>query len=107
MSLSAVMRRMHADKAAKDVKAGVPADKAGWCDPKQGYRPAVPHALRSTFRDWIADETTFPRDLAEMALAHTLSDEVEAAYRRSDMLERRRAMMADWAAYVAGEAVEA
>jgi integrase len=107
MSLSAVMRRMHADKAARDVKSGVPADRAGWCDPKQGYRPAVPHALRSTFRDWIGDQTSYPRDLAEMALAHTLSDEVEAAYRRSDMLERRRTMMADWAAYVAGEAVAA
>lgn len=103
MSLSAVMRRMHADKAAKDIKAGVPEEKAGWCDPKQGFRAAVPHGLRSTFRDWVADETTFPRDLAEMALAHTVSDAVEAVYRRSDMLERRRELMTSWADYVAGD----
>lgn len=104
MTLSAVMRRMHADKVKQDVKAGVPEAKAGWCDPKQDYRAAVPHGLRSTFRDWIADETTFPRDMAEMALAHAIGNDSEASYRRSDMLEKRRAMMEAWAAYVAGDA---
>jgi integrase len=104
MTLSAVMRRMHADKAKQDVKAGVTEAKAGWCDPKQDYRAAVPHGLRSTFRDWIADETTYPRDMAEMALAHAIGNESEASYRRSDMLEKRRAMMEAWAAYVVGDA---
>lgn len=104
MTLSAVMRRMHADKAKQDVKAGTPEVKAGWSDPRQDYRAAVPHGLRSTFRDWVADETTFPGDVAEMALAHTVGDAVEAAYRRSDMLDKRRAMMAAWADYVTGDA---
>lgn len=104
MTLSAVMRRMHADKAKQDVKAGVPENKAGWCDPKQDWRAAVPHGLRSTFSDWIADETTYPRDMSELALAHAIPNASEAAYRRSDMLEKRRAMMETWAAYVTGDA---
>lgn len=52
---------------------------------------------RSTFRDWVAEKTEYPRDLAEMALAHTIEDKTEAAYRRGTMLERRRRMMQDWA----------
>ena len=55
------------------------------------------HGLRSTFRDWVAEDTQVPRELAEMALAHTVGDKVEAAYRRSDLLERRRPLMDDWA----------
>lgn len=62
---------------------------------------AVPHGLRSTFRDWAGERTNYPRDMAEMALAHTLTDAVEAAYRRGDMLEKRRAMMEAWAKYLA------
>ncbi|WP_349281412.1 tyrosine-type recombinase/integrase [Polaromonas hydrogenivorans] len=61
----------------------------------------VPHGLRSTFRDWVAERTSYPRDMAEMALAHTLTDAVEAAYRRGDMLEKRRAMMDAWAGFLA------
>ncbi len=52
-----------------------------------------------TFRDWIAETTAYPGDLAEMALAHTVSDKVEAAYRRGDMIEKRRRMMEDWATF--------
>jgi len=64
-------------------------------------RPGVvPHGFRSTFRDWCAEETHYPRDVCEMALAHTLDNDVEAAYRRGDLLEKRRALMKDWAAYV-------
>jgi integrase len=55
------------------------------------------HGFRSTFRDWAAEATNYPRDMAEMALAHTVGDKVEAAYRRGDMLDKRRAMMHDWA----------
>jgi len=97
MSISAVMRRMQ----ESEVKAG----RAGWLDPKN-KRPAVPHGLRSTFRQWAA-ERGYPRDMAEMALAHFIGSEVERAYQRSDMLERRRAMMADWAGFLRGEALGA
>lgn len=55
------------------------------------------HGFRSTFRDWAAEATNYPREMAEMALAHTVGDKVEAAYRRGDMFEKRRRMMADWA----------
>lgn len=61
---------------------------------------AVPHGLRSTFKDWAADETDYPNEMSEMALAHVVSDKVEAAYRRGDMLKKRRAMMEDWAAFL-------
>ncbi len=57
------------------------------------------HGFRSSFRDWAADRTSYPREVAEAALAHTVENKVEAAYRRTDYFEKRRAMMADWAAY--------
>lgn len=59
----------------------------------------VPHGMRSTFRDWAADLTDFPRELAEAALAHVVGDKTEAAYLRSDRLARRRTMMDTWALY--------
>lgn len=59
-------------------------------------RSEVPHGLRSSFRDWASERTTFPRELAEMALAHVVKG-VEGSYRRGDMLERRRSMMQAWA----------
>lgn len=68
-----------------------------------GYGPSgekgnyVPHGFRSSFRDWTGEVTSFPRDVAEMALAHTIENKVEAAYRRGDLFEKRRAMMQDWA----------
>ncbi len=70
MALLAVMRRMEVD--------------------------AVPHGFRSTFRDWVGERTDYPRELAEQALAHTLENKVEAAYRRGDALEKRRTMMQEW-----------
>jgi len=63
---------------------------------------AVPHGFRSTFRDWVAERTHYPRDLAEMALAHAIESAVEAAYRRGDMLAKRAAMMQDWADFAWG-----
>lgn len=57
------------------------------------------HGFRSSFRDWAAEATNYPRDMAEMALAHTVGDKVEAAYRRGDMFEKRRRMMADWSTH--------
>ena len=63
--------------------------------------PAVPHGFRSTFRDWASERTNYPRDVAEMALAHAIGDKVEAAYRRGDLFEKRRVMMAEWAQFLA------
>ena len=60
---------------------------------------ATPHGFRSSFRDWAGNETAFPREIAEAALAHTVGDEVERAYRRSDALERRRDLMEAWGRY--------
>lgn len=57
------------------------------------------HGMRSTFRDWVSENTSYPRDVAEMALAHAIEDKSEAAYRRGDLLEKRRALMADWAVH--------
>lgn len=68
---------------------------------------AVPHGFRSTFRDWAAEHTNYPRDVAEMALAHAIGDKVEAAYRRGDLFEKRRRMMADWSAFCATPFVKA
>ncbi len=59
----------------------------------------TPHGFRSSFRDWAGEETSFPRDVAEAALAHTLKDKVEAAYRRGDALEKRRKLMAGWSGF--------
>lgn len=73
MSLTAVMRRMKVD--------------------------AVPHGFRSSFRDWAAERTNYPREVAEMALAHTIQSKVEAAYRRGDLFEKRSRMMRDWAEF--------
>jgi integrase len=75
MTLTAVMRRMRVN--------------------------AVPHGFRSTFRDWCSERTNYPRDVAEMALAHAIGDSVEAAYRRGDLLDKRRRMMDEWAAFCA------
>jgi len=57
------------------------------------------HGFRSSLRDWAGNETNFPREVAEAALAHVVGDKAEQAYRRSDALEKRRAMMVEWAAY--------
>jgi integrase len=59
------------------------------------------HGFRSTFRDWAAERTTFPREVAEAALAHAIPDAVEAAYRRGDLVDKRRKLMDAWAAYCA------
>lgn len=73
MSISAVTRRMKVD--------------------------AVPHGMRSTFRDWCAENTAYPRDVAEMALAHAIPDAVEAAYRRGDLYAKRTRMMDEWSKF--------
>ena len=62
---------------------------------------AVPHGFRSSFRDWAAECTEVPREVCELALAHVNRDRVEAAYRRSDLFERRRALMEAWSTFLA------
>lgn len=64
----------------------------------------TPHGLRSSFRDWAGEETEFPRELAEHALAHTLGDDSERAYRRMKSVERRRPLMEAWATFLEGAA---
>ena len=80
MTLTAVLRRMKVD--------------------------AVPHGFRSTFRNWAAEKTEYPREIAELALAHTVGSEVERAYLRTDMFEKRRSLMQDWADFVGGVSVQ-
>jgi integrase len=94
MTLSATMKRMH--------ESAVAEGGAGFID-RVSKRPAVPHGLRSTFRDWAAEKTTFPGDMAEIALAHRVSNAVEASYRRGDQIEKRRRMMEDWADFMTGK----
>jgi integrase len=57
------------------------------------------HGFRSAFRDWAAEQTSHPNHVVEMALAHAIGDKVEAAYRRGDLLAKRRSLMQDWAKY--------
>jgi integrase len=74
MSLTAVMRRMEVD--------------------------AVPHGFRASFSSWCAESTAYPSEVREMALAHAIGDGTVAAYQRSDLFEKRRNLMADWAKFL-------
>ena len=62
------------------------------------------HGFRSSFRDWVSEQTIFGRDLAELAIGHAVGDQTERSYARSDQLEKRTPMMDAWARYVAGDA---
>jgi integrase len=66
---------------------------------RMGRGEVTVHGFRSTFRDWCSESTAFSRDVCEMALAHTIADKTESAYRRGDLIEKRRALMADWAVH--------
>ena len=66
---------------------------------RMGHGDITVHGFRSTFRDWAGDETSYPREIAEACIAHAVEDETEAAYRRGTAVERRRALMGDWARY--------
>ena len=68
---------------------------------RMGRGDLTTHGFRSSFRDWTAEATAFPRELAEAALAHVNGDKTEAAYQRGDLLAKRRRMMEAWAAYCA------
>ena len=73
------------------------------CIARHTNSPATTHGMRSTFRDWAGDCTNFPRDVAEMALAHAVGDETEVAYRRGRALAKRRELMNAWSDYLHGE----
>jgi len=83
------------------AKAGKPLSSMAFLQllKRMGRGDLTAHGFRSTFRDWAAERTAFPREVAEMALAHTIGDKVEAAYRRGDLFEKRRKMMDAWADY--------
>lgn len=68
--------------------------------PKGLNIPYTVHGLRSTFRDWVSETTSHPREVAEMAIAHQVKDKTEAAYRRGKLREKRRVLMADWLQYL-------
>lgn len=70
---------------------------------RMGRDTITAHGFRSSFRQWCAERTNFPREVAEAALAHTLKDKVEAAYQRGDMFEKRKKLMDAWASFIAGE----
>jgi integrase len=97
MTISAVCRRINARREADG--------QAPWIDEKSGLW-IVPHGFRSTFRDWCSEQTAYPREVAEMALAHTIANKVEAAYRRGDLFEKRRHLMQEWARYCQAPAPE-
>lgn len=68
----------------------------------RGMRPGVTtHGFRSSFRDWASERTSFAREVTEAALAHTIPDKVEKAYRRGDLFEKRRKLMEAWAGFLA------
>ena len=60
------------------------------------------HGFRSSFRDWAGEATTFPREIAEMSLAHAIGNQAERAYARSDLIDKRREILAQWAAFCTG-----
>jgi integrase len=66
---------------------------------RMGHGNVTAHGFRSTFRDWAAERTNFPREVAEMVLAHAVGDKVEAAYRRGDLFDKRRRLMDAWGEY--------
>ena len=90
MSLITLIKRMHEQKLKEN--------SIGYIDPKQS-RVITTHGFRSTFRDWSADKTDYPREVCEHVLAHRLPDEVEAAYLRGTYLEKRKDLMIDWARF--------
>jgi integrase len=89
MALEMVLRRMNPILTDGSYR---------WIDP-QLRRPVTVHGFRSSFRDWAGNETSFPREIAEQALAHVIGNKVEQAYRRGDALERRRELMQAWDSY--------
>jgi integrase len=93
-TLGKVMRSIH----EADLKRG----GSGYVDARTKEQ-AVPHGLRTTFRVWVTERTVFDGDMAEIALAHKVGSKVRQAYDRSDMIEKRRALMSAWGAFLGGQ----
>lgn len=112
MTLEMLLRRMN-----REAADGAPGEKDDGDDQASGPRPRwcdrdgraiTPHGFRSTFRDWVGEQSQFPADLAEAALAHTVRDKTVAAYARGDLFEKRRQLMeawTEWCAKAPGEIV--
>jgi integrase len=83
------------------ARAGKPLSNWAMLELVRGMRGmgATVHGFRSSFKDWASDQTSYPNELSEVALAHAVREKTEAAYRRGDQMEKRRRLMADWATY--------
>ncbi|OYU37356.1 site-specific integrase [Novosphingobium sp. PASSN1] len=93
MAMAMLIRRMHKSEQAEG--------RTGWIDRKEGGRLITSHGFRSTFRDWAGEQSAFPREVIEHALAHQLPDKAEASYARATLLPRRVKLMDAWAEYCA------
>jgi integrase len=107
----AVLEKMAAIRASEFVFPGLPGRPIGELAlfsmlRDMGRGDVTAHGFRATFRDWAGNETSFPREVCEQALAHAIGDAAEQAYRRSDALERRRNLMDAWASYCDGPAAD-
>ena len=104
----AIVRRLHEARRSEFVfpglKPGKPLSNMAMDKTLRDEKVDVTvHGFRSTFRDWSSERTSFPHELCEMALAHTIENKTEAAYRRGDMVEKRRELMEAWAAFCGGK----
>jgi integrase len=101
--LRALQDQRQSDYVFFGMKRGKPIHKGSMLEVVRvmSYTDITVHGFRSTFRDWAAEMTAYPREVAEMALAHVVESKVEAAYRRGDLFDKRRRMMDDWAKYCA------
>jgi len=99
--LNALPRVDGSDCVFTAPRGGMFSDMALTAVMRRMEETAVPHGFRSTFRDWCSEHTNYPREVAEMALAHTIGNKVEAAYRRGKLLPKRAKMMAEWAKFCA------
>ena len=88
-----LIRRMHKSEQAEG--------RPGWIDRKEGGRLITSHGFRSSFRDWAGEQTAFPREVIEHAMAHQLPDKAEASYARATLLPRRVKLMDAWSDYCA------
>lgn len=97
---ASAFREAHSDLVFPGARAGKPlSDMTLTKICRDMAITAVPHGFRSSFRDWVAEETDFDGTIAEMALAHVIENKVEAAYRRGNLLEKRRRLMDAWGGY--------
>jgi len=101
----AVLRKMEKATVSKYVfpgaKPNCPLSNMAFLQlvKRMGRTDATPHGFRSTFKDWASERTNYSNEVSEMALAHTVGDKVEAAYRRGDLFEKRQKLMDAWAGY--------